>query len=160
MSLFCHEAIPGHHWQMMVAQQQKNLPIYRSQAPWFTGYVEGWGLYAETLGCELKLFNDNEKFIGWLLFELLRAVRLVVDTGLHSFGWQRDQAVQYMITQGGLQGAEAEAEVDRYICMPGQACAYKVGQWELLRLRKHFQDTMAEAYDIKDFHSVVQSTFR
>src|SRR5690606_7074605 len=133
-SLFLHEAIPGHHYQISLAQETPSIPDFLR----FGGnnaYAEGWGLYAETLGRELGLLTDPYQRFGKLDAEMMRAMRLVVDTGLHAKGWTRDDAIKYMMDNSAMSRTDATAEVERYIAIPGQALAYKIGQLTLSRLR-------------------------
>ena len=132
-SLLLHEAVPGHHLQTSRAQELK-LPAFRRFA-WFAAYGEGWALYAESLGDEMGFYKDPNQKFGNLSFEMLRACRLVVDTGLHAFDWTRDQAIEYMVNHTGLTRADVTAEVDRYLVWPGQATAYKIGELKIQELR-------------------------
>ena len=131
-SLLLHEAVPGHHLQTARAQELK-LPAFRRFA-WFAAYGEGWALYAESLGNEMGFYTDPNQRFGNLSFEMLRACRLVVDTGLHAFDWTREQAIEYMVSHSGLTRADITAEVDRYLVLPGQATAYKVGELKIKEL--------------------------
>jgi uncharacterized protein (DUF885 family) len=153
-ALYLHEAEPGHHLQVAVAQEQTGLPRFR-RFDWDTAYGEGWGLYAESLGHDLGLYTDPYSAFGALSNEMWRAVRLVVDTGIHSKGWSREKAIEYFRANTALGQADIEAEVDRYIAWPGQALAYKVGQLEILRLRRLAQQKLGVRFDIRAFHSQV-----
>jgi uncharacterized protein (DUF885 family) len=156
-TLFLHEAIPGHHFQISLAQENAAIPNFMR----FGGnnaYVEGWALYAEWLGRELGMFKDPYQMFGHLNDEQLRAMRLVVDTGLHSKGWSRDQAIKYMLDNSALSVTETTQEVDRYIANPGQALGYKVGQLTIKRLRKEAEQAMGARFSAKDFHAQVLDT--
>jgi uncharacterized protein (DUF885 family) len=149
-----HEAIPGHHFQLALAQEIENVPNFRRSLP-FTAYAEGWGLYAEQLAWEYGLQNDPYDNLGRLQGEIWRAVRLVVDTGIHFKRWSRQQAIDYMVAQTGLPESTVVTEVERYIVMPGQACAYKVGMLKILELRERSRTALGDLFDIRDFHDVV-----
>jgi uncharacterized protein (DUF885 family) len=149
-----HEAIPGHHFQLALAQEIEGVPSFRKSLP-FTAYAEGWGLYAERLAWEFGLQNDPYNNLGRLQAEIWRAVRLVVDTGIHYKRWTRQQAIDYMVANTGLPESTVVTEVERYIVMPGQACAYKVGMLKILELRERSRDILGERFDIRDFHEVV-----
>jgi uncharacterized protein (DUF885 family) len=153
-TLAYHEGIPGHHFQVALSMEQPDLPLFRKMSP-FTAYVEGWALYAERVAWEAGFEEDPYSNLGRLRAELFRAVRLVVDTGIHHSRWTREQAIDYMLTNLGNAESDAVAEIERYIVMPGQACAYKVGMIEILKLRKHAQDTLGDKFDIREFHDVV-----
>lgn len=153
-TLAYHEAIPGHHFQISVAQELSDMPLFRKFAP-FTAYVEGWALYAERVAWEMGFENDPYDNIGRLQAELFRGVRLVVDTGIHSKRWTRQQAIDYMISNTGMAESDVIAEIERYIVMPGQACAYKIGMMKILELRAKAKDALGEKFDIRDFHDVV-----
>jgi uncharacterized protein (DUF885 family) len=152
--LALHEAVPGHHLQIALADELEGIPPFRRHAyEW--AYVEGWGLYAESLGRELGLYDDPWARFGSLVFEMWRAARLVVDTGIHALGWGRQQTIDFMVTNVPVGIDMIETEVDRYIAMPGQAVSYKVGQLEILRLRRQRQEALGGAFDIKSFHDTV-----
>jgi uncharacterized protein (DUF885 family) len=153
-TLAYHEAVPGHHFQIAIAQEQKDLPMFRRMGP-FTAYVEGWALYAERLAWEAGFQKDPYDDLGRLQAELMRAVRLVVDTGIHAQRWTREQAITYMSDNTGMAESNVIAEVERYIVMPGQACAYKVGMMEILRLRENAKQTLGPKFDIRAFHDLV-----
>ena len=153
-TLAYHEAIPGHHFQFAVAQEVKGIPTFRRVYP-FTAYVEGWALYAERLAWEMGFQKDPYSNLGRLQAELFRAVRLVVDTGIHHKRWTRQEAISYMLEKTGLPETEVITEIERYIVMPGQACAYKVGMIKILELRDRAQRELGSAYDIRDFHDVL-----
>jgi uncharacterized protein (DUF885 family) len=149
-----HEAVPGHHLQIALAQETESLPRFRRETG-STAYVEGWALYTERLADELGLYSSDLDRLGMLSFDAWRACRLVVDTGLHAYGWTRQQAIDYMTANTLLAENNVENEVDRYIVWPGQAVAYKVGQREILALRAEAQAKLGERFDLKAFHDVV-----
>ena len=154
-TLSYHEGIPGHHFQIDMAHGLKGLPFIRQQ-PIYTAYVEGWALYAERLAAEIGMYEgDPLGDLGRLQAELLRAVRLVVDTGLHAKGWTRQQGIDYMMSTTGIAESDVTSEVERYMAMPGQACAYKVGQLKILELREKARAALGAKFDLKDFHTVV-----
>ncbi|MGV6852980.1 MAG: DUF885 domain-containing protein [bacterium] len=155
-TLAYHEAIPGHHFQIAIAQELTDLPIFRRMLP-FTAYAEGWALYAERLAWELGKEEDPYENLGRLQAEMFRAVRLVVDTGLHNKRWTREQAIDYMIEKTGMGKDEVVSEIERYLVMPGQALAYKTGMLKLLFLRKKVRDALGDKFDIREFHNVVLS---
>ena len=152
--LFLHEAIPGHHFQISLQQENQQLPDFRKFA-WFGAYGEGWALYTESLGKELGLYTDPYKYFGMLGNEMHRAVRLVVDTGLHNEGWTREQAIKYSLENEARSEAGITTEIERYMAIPGQALSYKIGQMKILELRKKAQDKMKDKFDIKVFHQKV-----
>ena len=152
-TLAYHEGIPGHVYQMAQAQKIKGLPAFR-RAHTFNAYVEGWALYAERLGWELGL-EDSISNLGRLQALLWRAVRLVVDTGIHTMRWTREEAIKYMVEKTGLPERDMITEVERYIVMPGQACAYYIGYLKMLSLRQKAEATLGEDFDLKAFHDVV-----
>jgi uncharacterized protein (DUF885 family) len=154
-TLAYHEGIPGHHFQIATAQGLKGLPLIRQQ-PIYSAYSEGWALYAERLASEIGMYQDDPfGDLGRLQAEMFRAVRLVVDTGLHSRGWSRERAIEYMVNTAGMGEAEVTSEVERYMALPGQACAYKVGQLKILELREKARAALGERFSLKDFHTVV-----
>ena len=153
-SLAVHEGVPGHHLQIALAMENKELPQFRRNAS-FTAYVEGWALYTERLGDDMGLYEDDLSRLGMLSDQALRAARLVVDTGIHAKGWSRDKAIEFMKANTPMSQEEIEAEVDRYTVWPGQALAYKVGQRELLSLREEVKTRMGRRFDIKAFHDAV-----
>lgn len=152
--LFLHEAIPGHHFQISLQQENKDLPDFR-KFNWFGAYGEGWALYTESLGKELGLYKDPYQYFGMLGNEMHRAVRLVVDTGLHSKGWTREQAIKFSMDNEAESEAGITTEIERYMAIPGQALSYKIGQLKILELRKRAQDKMGSKFDIKKFHQKV-----
>jgi uncharacterized protein (DUF885 family) len=152
-----HEGIPGHHMQLSVQQQLKGLPQFRLHGGGFTAYTEGWALYAEQLGKDVGFYQDPVSDYGRLNSELFRAVRLVVDTGIHSQGWTRQQAVDLFNQTGALTGPELQSEVDRYIAWPGQALAYKVGQLKFRALRAHAEKELGPNFDLRAFHDEMLS---
>jgi uncharacterized protein (DUF885 family) len=150
-----HEGIPGHHFQISTALGLKGLPLIRQQTL-YTAYAEGWGLYAEQLAADIGMYKDDPwGDLGRLQLELLRAARLVVDTGLHATGWSREQAIDYMVGATGMPAATVTSEVERYMALPGQACAYKVGELKILELRSKAQAALGPRFSLKDFHAVV-----
>ena len=154
-TLAYHEGIPGHHFQIATAQGLKGLPLIRQQSI-YTAYVEGWALYAERLGAEMGLYKDDPfGDLGRLQAEIFRAVRLVVDTGMHAKGWSREQAIAYMVNNTGMGESEVTTEIERYMALPGQACAYKVGQLKILALRDKAKTALGARFSLKDFHAVV-----
>jgi len=153
-TLAYHEAIPGHHFQIGIQEELKGVPTFRKVLP-FTAYIEGWALYAERLAWEEGFEKDPYSDLGRLQDELLRATRLVCDTGIHYKHWTREQAIQYMKDNTGIGELEITSEVERYIVSPGQACAYKVGQLKILELREKAKRELGDRFNIKDFHDVV-----
>ena len=152
--LFLHEAIPGHHFQLALQQELKGVPAFRRFGG-ETAFIEGWGLYAESLGKDLGVYTDPYSYFGRLQGELWRAVRLVVDTGLHSKGWTRQQVLDYMFANSSVSEPDAVAEAERYIAWPGQALAYKTGELKIQELRKRAQDKLGAKFDIREFHAEV-----
>ena len=156
-TLYLHEALPGHHMQVMLAAENQALPkLLRHGGN--TAYMEGWALYAESLGAELGLFVDPYQLYGHYDYEMLRAMRLVVDTGMHTKGWTREQAIDYMLANSAMSRTDVVAEVERYIAVPAQALAYKVGQLTIARLRAKAERALGERFDIRAFHSQVLMT--
>ena len=153
-TLAYHEGIPGHHFQLAIQRQQKELPFFRRLIP-AVAYSEGWALYAEKLAWELGFQEDPYDNIGRLQAELFRAVRLVVDTGIHYKRWNREEAIEYMISNTGMAESDVVAEIERYFVMPGQALAYKVGMTKLLELRDLARSELGDGFDIRKFHNVI-----
>jgi uncharacterized protein (DUF885 family) len=154
-TLAYHEGIPGHHFQIATALGLKDLPIIRQQTL-YAAYAEGWALYAERLAAEIGMYKDDPYGdVGRLRDELFRGTRLVVDTGLHAKGWSREQAIRYVLETTGMPETEVVSEVERYMGLPGQACAYKVGQLKILELRERAKAALGAKFDLKDFHAVV-----
>ncbi len=153
-TLAYHEAVPGHHFQIGIAQDLQGLPIFRRLVP-FTAYSEGWALYAERLAWEVGFQKNPLDNLGRLQAEMFRAVRLVVDTGMHAKRWTREQAIQYMIDNTGMGDDDVTAEIERYLVNPGQALAYKVGMMKIVELRERARDQLGDRFDIREFHDVV-----
>lgn len=153
-TLAYHEAIPGHHFQLGIAQTLDSLPTFRQLVP-FTAYVEGWALYAEQLAWELGFQHDPYSNLGRLQAELFRAVRLVVDTGIHSKCWTREQAIEFMEETTGLGHTDVVSEIERYIVNPGQACAYKIGMIKILQLREQAKARLGDRFDLREFHNAI-----
>lgn len=153
-ALGVHEAVPGHHHQIAL-QLELDLHPLRANASFFTAFVEGWGLYSERLGIEMGLYDTPAKEMGRLSYEMWRAVRLVVDTGLHAKGWSKQQAVDYMLDNTALTEGNIDAEVNRYITWPGQALAYKIGELKIRELRARAENKLGSTFDIRTFHDVV-----
>ena len=171
MTLSLHEGNPGHHLQADFTVGHPDMPMFRqvmedrsyfqcpSRFPINTAYIEGWGLYAETLGDELGLYEDPLERFGHLSFSIFRACRLVVDTGMHALGWTRQQAVDFLLANTASSRADIEAEVNRYITWPGQALGYKIGELRIAELRKKAENAIGkEKFDVRKFHDVVLST--
>ena len=156
-TLYLHEGAPGHHFQIMLAQENEALPPFMRFGG-NTAYAEGWGLYAETLGYDMGFYKDPYQRFGTLSDEMLRAMRLVVDTGIHSKGWTREQAIKYMMDHSDMGQTDATAEVERYIAIPSQATAYKIGALKIQELRKKAQDQLGPKFDIREFHAQVLMT--
>ena len=153
-TLSLHEAAPGHHFQIAIQQELTGLPRFRRFNN-YTSYAEGWALYAESIGKELGVFTDPYQWYGRLSDEMLRAMRLVVDTGLHAKGWTREQSIQYMLDNSSLAESDVVAEVERYIVWPGQALGYKLGQLHISALRANAEQQLGPAFDLRQFHSQI-----
>ena len=153
-TLYLHEGAPGHHFQIALAQENESLPAFQRFGG-NTAYVEGWGLYAETLGRELGVYTDPYQYFGYLDSQLFRAIRLVVDTGIHSKGWSRDRTIQYILDNSSRGRTNATAETERYIAIPGQALAYKIGQLKIAELRTRAETRLGSRFDIRAFHEQI-----
>jgi uncharacterized protein (DUF885 family) len=153
-TLAAHEGIPGHHFQIAIAMELEGVPLMR-RFGLFTAYVEGWALYAEQVTWELGLMPTPADNIGRLTAELFRAVRLVVDTGIHHQRWTREEAIDYMLANTGMAESDVVSEIERYIVLPGQATAYKVGMLKFLELRQKAMDSLGDEFDLREFHDVV-----
>jgi uncharacterized protein (DUF885 family) len=155
-ALTLHEAVPGHHLQIALAQELTSLPDFRKNSS-YTAYVEGWALYAESLGAEMGFYQDPYAKFGQLTYEMWRAVRLVVDTGLHAMGWTRQQAIDFFAANAAKTTQDITVEVDRYIVWPGQALGYKMGQLKIRELRTKAERELGARFDVRDFHDTILS---
>ncbi|MDP5082435.1 MAG: DUF885 domain-containing protein [Winogradskyella sp.] len=156
-ALFLHEAIPGHHYQIALTQENEALPDFRKSL-WYSAYGEGWALYTENLGKELGLYTDPYQYFGMLGMEMHRAIRLVVDTGIHAKGWSREKAIQYSLDNEAESEESITSEIERYMAMPGQALSYKIGQLKIRELRAKAERELGDNFDIREFHSQVLET--
>jgi len=154
--LSVHEAVPGHHLQIALAMEMEEMPMFRRVSP-YTAFVEGWGLYSESLGYDLGLYKDPYSKFGQLTYDMWRAVRLVVDTGIHYYEWDRQRAIDFFMDNAGKSELDITNEIDRYIVMPGQALAYKIGQMKFLSLKQKARSELGEKFNIRDFHDTVLS---
>jgi uncharacterized protein (DUF885 family) len=146
--------MPGHHFQIALSQELEQLPPFRRNAD-FTAFIEGWGLYAESLGPELGMYSDPYSRFGQLTYEMWRAVRLVVDTGMHAKGWTRQQAIDYFVANSSKPLHDIEVEIDRYLAWPGQALAYKLGELKIKELRAKAERELGPDFDVRAFHDTV-----
>ncbi len=156
-ALFLHEAIPGHHYQIAMTQENEDLPDFRKSL-WYSAYGEGWALYTENLGKELGLYTDPYQYFGMLGMEMHRAIRLVVDTGIHAKGWSREKAIQYSLDNEAESEGSITSEIERYMAMPGQALSYKIGQLKIRELRAKAEQELGDGFDIREFHNQVLET--
>ncbi|CAM1346671.1 DUF885 domain-containing protein [Tenacibaculum crassostreae] len=156
-ALFLHEAIPGHHYQISLTQENEDLPDFRKTL-WYSAYGEGWALYTENLGKELGLYTDPYQYFGMLGMEMHRAIRLVVDTGMHAKGWSREKAIQYSLDNEAESEASIISEIERYMANPGQALSYKIGQLKIRELRDKATKELGDKFDIREFHNQVLET--
>ena len=154
--LSVHEAVPGHHLQISLAMEKEDMPMFRRVSP-YTAFVEGWGLYSESLGYELGLYTDPYSKFGQLTYDMWRAVRLVVDTGMHYFEWERQQAIDFFLENAAKSELDIVNEIDRYIVMPGQALAYKIGQMKFAALKEKAKKDLGVKFDVRKFHDLVLS---
>jgi uncharacterized protein (DUF885 family) len=152
--LSIHEANPGHHFQISISQEVEDLPAFRAFGG-YTAYNEGWGLYSESLGKEMGMYTDPLQYFGSLFGDIWRANRLVVDTGMHALGWSREDAIEYMASNSPITDTDVVAEVERYIAIPSQALAYKIGQLKIRELRNRAEEALGDEFDVRAFHDLV-----
>ncbi|HVF35015.1 MAG TPA: DUF885 family protein, partial [Candidatus Saccharimonadia bacterium] len=153
-ALTLHEAVPGHHLQVALAAEQGEQPLYR-RLGYISAFGEGWALYAEKLGAEMGIYRTPYEHFGRLTYEMWRACRLVLDTGMHAFGWSRERALSYMRDNTALSEHEITTEIDRYISWPAQALSYKLGEMKIVELRERAQQALGARFDLKAFHDTV-----
>ena len=153
-ALTLHEAVPGHHLQGSIAKEMQNVPKFRNRI-YISAFGEGWGLYSEYLGIEAGIYETPYQDFGRLTYEMWRACRLVVDTGMHAQSWTRQEAIDYLASNTALSLHNVQTEIDRYISWPGQALSYKIGELTIKRLRKSAEETLEEKFDIRDFHDQI-----
>jgi len=153
-ALTLHEAVPGHHLQNAITRELDDVPMFRRHL-YLSAFGEGWGLYSEWLGLEAGFYSDPYNNFGRLTYEMWRACRLVVDTGIHAFEWTRDEVIEYMVERTALPIHEVTTETDRYIAWPGQALAYKIGELKIKELRLYSENVLKEDFDVREFHDVV-----
>jgi uncharacterized protein (DUF885 family) len=153
-SLTLHEAVPGHHHQGALSAEMEGVPDFRNNL-YFSAFGEGWGLYSEKLGVEMGIYQTPYEHFGRLSYEMWRACRLVIDTGIHAKGWSRQQAIDYFSANTALSEQNIRAEVDRYISWPGQALAYKLGELRIWAMRRNAESVLGDLFDLRDFHDVL-----